>query len=348
MSSKWPPAADPSAGSVRVVAEIGPNHAGDYERAAELVRVAAAAGADAVKLQLYEATHMTVDSDDPAYRLPDDGLAWSGRRLYELYTQGSTPVEWYPRLAEVGQEVDVPVFASVFHSTTIQHLERYDCPAYKVASAEVEDPWLLHALKATAPKPVILSDGVASRQQLAWAVRTLGMRQNTVLHCVSGYPAHPALYDLDLLSAYGRFFSSVGVSDHTLGNALAVAAVARGATMLEKHIMLEGADYESPPLDAGHSIGPDQFAQYVAAVREAEKLRQQPMTVPTPKAWRRRIVAVRDISERQMLREGDLRTARCAEGLSATEIDHVLGRRVAHDVAKGQPLQEGDLEPPRS
>lgn len=334
--------------AVAVIAEVGPNHGGSFTKAAKLVEAAAEAGADAVKLQLYEPSDLAVDSDHPAHRMPDDGGPWAGRRLYDLYTEGRTPTEWYPKLKDVGTEHGVAVFASVFSKQTVHHLIGWGCPVIKVASAEVEDQWLLEEVAhVTDAADVVLSDGVAARSQLAHAVHLMGPERCTVLHCVSGYPAHPSAYDLGLLDWYRALVPQVGVSDHTLGSALAVAAVARGATVLEKHIMLPITEHERPPLDAGHSLTPDQFARYVRDVRGAEQLVVDMIDQLRPTAWRRRVLAARDLKPGSTVRFDDLITRRAGEGVIATDVGRLIGGTVQVEVARHEPVPVGAIKPSR-
>lgn len=290
---------------VWIVAEMGPNHAGSLERARAIVHAAAEAGADALKLQLYTADEMTLPRRTAEYTLSRG--PWAGRTLYELYVDASTPFVWLPALFAEAEACGLVPFASVFGLDSLAACIAVGCPAYKIASAEIVDTPLLHAVALTG-KPVILSDGMAGPGDVERARAIVG--DAAVLTCVSEYPATTAAYvrKLARMPCHGGI---VGLSDHSLDHTAAQLAVALGASIVEKHLMLDADAYDTPPLDAGHSVTPAGFAAYVQAVRDAERAQD----AGTSGQWARRWVAARDIKAGELLREGDLRTARAAEGL---------------------------------
>lgn len=249
----------------RIVAELSANHLGSLERALLLVDAAAKAGADAVKLQTFTPEQMA-----PLNFLIEDG-PWAGRHALELYREAHTPRDWHVPIFRLARELGLVAFSSVFHCDDVDFLEGLDCPLYKVASFELTDLELIRYVACTG-KPLILSTGMATLVEIGVAVaRADGCEDLTLLKCTSAYPADPA--DINLLAGQalaGRFWRPTkwGLSDHTPGIGVAVAAVALGATMIEKHLTLSRAD---GGLDARFSMEPHEFAQLVRECRRAEQ-----------------------------------------------------------------------------
>jgi len=249
-----------------IVAEISCSHEGDYSKALQLIDAAADAKADYVKFQLFTPDDMTLDSDDPRFTLQSG--PWKGRKLYDLYAEAMTPREWFPDLFAYAREKGIKPFTTVCNPNDIEFLESLDCPMYKVASAEL--PWLDLVRACAEPgKPVVLSTGMATDNEIGNAVWAARPTCNTVypMHCVSGYPTpveQMRLGRMDDLKVWGR----VGLSDHSRGSLAATLAVALGAEMIEKHIMLP---WPNKSLDRDFALEPAEFRSFVHDVRQAEK-----------------------------------------------------------------------------
>jgi len=326
-----------------IIAEISCNHNGSLDLAKKLVEAAAWTGADAVKFQTYRPSCLAVESDHKAHRLTKG--PWAGKRLWDLYEEAQTPWQWMPELFALAKELGLVPLTSVSSFEGLGYVETtLDPVAYKIPSAEVTDLELVKAIALTG-KPVIVSDGMATPLQLAAALEVLGT-QAILLRCVSQYPAAPESYRLSAIRHLAGRDTPIGISDHTRGHHIAVAAVALGARVIEKHIMLQPEDYETEPLDVGHSMEPRDFWRMVQAVRAVERsLAAAPMLgveegVGT--GFRRRLVFIADLSKGTKIRAEHTRTARTGEGLEP-EAD-VIGRVVRGDVSYGDPVTEDILK----
>ena len=223
-----------------VIAEMSANHNGSIEKAFEIIREAKSAGADAIKMQTYRPDTITLNSDLPDFQI--EGGLWSGKTLYELYEEAHTPWEWHKQLFEFAKSLDITIFSSPFDTTAVDLLEELNAPAYKIASFEAIDLPLIRYVASTG-KPMIISTGMANDVEIEEAIaaaKEAGCEQLAILHCVSGYPAPAEDYNLKtLVDMKERFGLVTGLSDHTLDNTTAVASVALGASILEKHFTLD-------------------------------------------------------------------------------------------------------------
>jgi len=325
-----------------VIAEISANHAGRLDRAEELVRAAAEAGADAAKLQTYTADSMTLDSSEAPFRVGDEML-WAGRTLYDLYDEAHTPWEWHARLRDVAREVGIDLFSSPFDQAAVDFLVKLDVPAMKIASFELVDLPLIRAAAATG-RPLIMSTGMATAEEIDEAVvaaNGAGAVGIVLLRCNSAYPAPAAEMDLRTIpDMIDRWALPVGFSDHTLGTTAAVTAVALGASVLEKHITWSRAEDTA---DAAFSLEPAEFAELVRQVHEAEAslggVRYGPSDRERPSLqYRRSLFVTHDVRAGDVFNRENVRAIRPGHGLAPKELDRVLGRRAAKDIERGTPL----------
>lgn len=324
-----------------VVAELSGNHNGELERALSLMEAAKAAGAEAVKLQTYTPDTITIDHDGPGF-IVEHGL-WRGRSLYELYGEAQTPWDWHEALFARGRELGLTVFSTPFDETAIDFLESLGAPAYKIASFEAIDLPLIQRAAATG-KPMIISTGMADLGEIGEAVavaRDGGCRELVLLHCISGYPTPPSEANLRTISDLAaRFDCVVGFSDHTMGTAIAVSAIALGATMIEKHVTLRRAD--GGP-DSAFSLEPEEFATLSADCRTAWSALGHVSYERTDSErdnaiFRRSLYVVADMKEGDCFTHANVRSIRPGFGMPPKFLPSVLGRRATRAIARGTPL----------
>ncbi|MEM7586229.1 MAG: pseudaminic acid synthase [Acidobacteriota bacterium] len=335
---------------VYIVAEMSANHHQSFDQAVELVHAAHAAGADAIKLQTYTAETLTLDSDRECFRV-GGGTLWDGRTLFDLYGEAFTPWEWQPKLKAIADELGLHLFSSPFDPTAVDFLEEMRVPAHKIASFELVDLPLIQKAAATG-KPLIMSTGMATLGEIEEAVaavhRVAGKGRLALLKCTSAYPAPPESMNLRCIEHLSQSFDvPVGLSDHTLGISVPVAAVALGASIVEKHFTLSRSD--SGP-DSAFSLEPDEFKEMVDAVRTAEKalgvIRYGTgKRESASRSFRRSLFAVEDIPAGQRLTERTVRSIRPGDGLPPKHLPEVLERRAAVDISRGTPLAWHHLEP---
>lgn len=324
-----------------IIAELSGNHNGDLGRALALVDAAASTGADAVKLQTYTADTITLDVDRPEFHI--HGGLWDGRSLHELYQEASTPWDWHEALFERARGHGLHCFSSPFDPTAVDFLETLDAPAYKIASFELVDTPLIRKAAGTG-KPLIMSTGIANYAEIedaARAAREGGADGFALLHCISAYPAKPEEMRLGTIEALSQAFGvPIGLSDHTLGSAVAVAAIARGACIIEKHMTLARAD--GGP-DAEFSLEPDEFRQLVADCRMAHAAlgpaKHDRKGVGGANAqFRRSLYVTADVAKGEVLTEANVRSVRPGLGLAPKHLPGVLGRRAARSLKRGEPV----------
>lgn len=327
---------------VYVVAEVSANHQQNFDQAVRIIRAAKDAGADAVKLQTYTADTITLSSDKDCFRIVG-GTLWDGRTLHELYQEAFTPWEWQPKLKQVANDLGMHLFSSAFDDSAVDFLEHMNVPAHKVASFELVDIGLIRKMARTG-KPLIMSTGMASAEEISEAVgaaRAAGARQIALLKCTSAYPAPPEEANLLTIPELARRFDCpAGLSDHTMGVAVPVAAVALGACIIEKHLCLRRAD--GGP-DSGFSLEPEEFKAMVDAVRTTEKAVGSPQFGPGKREsnslrFRRSLFVVEDVKQGEEFTTQNVRSIRPSDGLHPRHLNEVLGQRAAHDIERGTPL----------
>lgn len=328
-----------------IIAELSANHNGTIEQAKKIIEVAAKAGADAVKLQTYTADTITIDHNGPDFCI-EDGL-WAGKSLYELYDEAHTPWDWHKPLFDYAHSLGITIFSTPFDDTAVDFLEDLGAPAYKIASFEVVDIPLIKKVASTG-KPMIISTGMASLTEIAEAVEAAQIKNSSValLHCISAYPAPVEDANLATIADLARRFNlCIGLSDHTLGTTVAVAAVAMGANILEKHVTLRRAD--GGP-DSAFSLEPHELKRLVDDVRVAWAARGK-VNYEIEKSerdnlrFRRSIYVVRDMKVGEVFTSENIKTIRPGFGLLPKEMPHILGCKAKRDLSRGSPLTWDDI-----
>ena len=327
---------------VYIVAELSANHKQDFDQAVRMIHAAKDAGVDAIKLQTYTADTITIQSDRECFRI-GGGTLWDGRTLYDLYREAYTPWEWQPKLKALANELGMDLFSSAFDASAVEFLEQMNVPVHKLASPELVDIPLVRTM-ARSGKPLILSTGMATVEEIDEAVnaaRSAGATQILLLRCTSAYPADPEEMNLRSIPDLAkRFGLPVGLSDHTPGIAVSVAAVALGAVLIEKHLtMSRGAG--GP--DSAFSLEPDEFKALVEAVRSAEKSLGQVHYGVSPREartrpYRRSLFVVSAVKRGEPFTEKNVRSIRPANGLHPRHLPEILGRRASHDIESGTPM----------
>ena len=328
---------------VYIIAEISANHGGSLEAALALVREAKAAGADAVKTQTYTADTLTLKSDREYFRIKG-GTLWDGKTLYDLYAEAYTPWEWQPDLKRYAQELGMHFFSSPFDASAVEFLNGIGVQAYKVASFEIVDLPLLEKI-ASYGKPLIISTGMASFDEISEAVQAV---RNicpdipvALLQCASAYPAAPEDMNLRTLVDMAEKFSvPVGLSDHTLGSGAAIASVALGAAIIEKHLTLSRKD---PGPDSAFSMEPKEFQEMVREIRSVEKALGAVNYGCSPneeksRRFRRSLFIVADMNPGELFTKANVRSIRPADGLPPKHLCEILGRKARQQIKRGTPL----------
>lgn len=321
-----------------IIAELSANHNGNLTRALETITKAKEMGADAIKIQTYTPDTMTIDSDQEDFKI--HGGLWDGYNLYQLYKEAHTPYEWHKALFEHAAKVGITIFSSPFDETAIELLESLDAPAYKIASFELTDLPLIEAVAQTG-KPMIMSTGMATLAEISEAVATAkqaGATEIALLHCISAYPAPAEQSNLKTISDLAeRFNCVVGLSDHTLGTTVAVASVALGASIIEKHFILDRKD-KGP--DSEFSLEPEQLKTLCqeskvahAALGSAGYERKDAEKANA--TFRRSLYFVKDIAEGEVISPEHIRRIRPGFGLAPKHLNEVLGKKATSAIARG-------------
>ena len=325
-----------------IIAEMSANHNQEFAQAVNLIHAAKEAGADAVKLQTYTPDTLTIDSDLEYFQV-SGGSLWDGRNLYELYKEAYTPWEWQPKLKQVANELELDLFSTPFDATAVDFLEEMKVPAYKIASFELVDLPLIRCVAKTG-KPIIMSTGMATLSEINEAVHTAreaGAKQIALLKCNSAYPAPPEDMNLRTIPHLAKAFGvPTGLSDHTLGIAVPVAAVAIGACIIEKHFTLSR---NIPGPDSAFSLEPHEFKAMVDAIRIAEKaLGEVSYAVMerelASRSLRRSLFVVKNIQAGELYTTDNVCSIRPGHGLHTRYLNLVLGKHATCDIIVGTPL----------
>jgi pseudaminic acid synthase len=323
-----------------IIAELSANHNGSLERALATITAAKQCGADAVKIQTYTADTMTIECDLPDFIVK--GGLWDGYKLYDLYKWAQTPYEWHKPLFEHAKKEGITLFSTPFDETAVDLLESLDTPAYKIASFELADLPLIEYVAKTG-KPMILSTGMATGEQIQEAVSTArdsGCKDLVLLHCISSYPVPiDQAHLLQIAVLAERFKVPVGLSDHTLGTTAAVAAVALGACIIEKHFTLNRAD-KGP--DCEFSLEPSEMERLCRETKEAwaclgEAGFNRKKVEEGSKVFRRSLYFVKDLPTGHIVKEEDVRRIRPGMGLPPREYQKLIGRKLRQPVSRGHP-----------
>lgn len=323
-----------------LIAEISCNHMGSLDKAMRLIQQAKDAGADAAKFQLYSPDSMTLNIGTGDFVIQEG--PWKGRKMYELYAKAQTPKDWFPTLISYGKTIGIAVFASVFDKASVDYLESLDCPAYKIASFEITDTPLI-AYAAQTKKPLIISTGMASMEEIDQAALATGDNDDfAMLHCVSGYPTPLEEANLHKFVTLSNQWGPCGISDHSEGLIIPVAATALGACIIEKHLIELPWDNTE---DALFSMTPDEFQHMAASVRNVwQSLRPAEQASPSEISstqLRRSLYVVQDVKNGEKFTEENVRSIRPGYGLAPKLLSEVLGAVATQDIKRGTPLKVG-------
>lgn len=330
-----------------IIAEMSANHAGSIERALEMIHVAKEAGADCVKIQTYTPDTMTIDCHNEYFNIEKG--TWEGENLYSLYQKAYTPWEWHKQLRDEAAKVGIDFLSTPFDNTSVDFLEELGMSFYKIASFELVDIPLLEYI-ASKNKPIIMSTGMGSIEEITEAVDAIysaGNRQLALMKCSSAYPAKSEEMNLSTIcDMKKRFDIPVGLSDHSMGAFSAATAVALGANIIEKHFCISRA-IKNP--DSTFSMEPDEFRDMVAQVREVEKAMGKvsygvSKQEETNACFRRSLFVVKDIAAGEKLTPENIRSIRPAYGLRPKYYKEVLGKVAKHEIKRGTPLSFEDIE----
>lgn len=330
-------------GAPFIIAEMSGNHNQSLDRALAIVDAAAATGADALKIQTFTADSMTLDMGEGEFTISDPKSLWYGRRLYDLYEEAKTPAEWHKPIFDRAREKGILAFSSPFSEDAVELLESLNVPAYKIASFETVDLPLVRCVAETG-KPMIISTGMATPVEIGEAVEvalSAGCPNLTLLKCTSSYPATPENTNLVTMPLFGKMFGvNFGLSDHTMGTGVSVAATALGASVIEKHFIL---DRSEGGVDSAFSLEPDEFTALVVETERAAQAMGQiwfggTASEQAGRRKRRSLYIGEDMKVGEVLTAQNLRRIRPGLGLAPRYFDALLGRRVGRDIKKGTPM----------
>lgn len=329
---------------VFIIAEMSANHNHNFDLAVKTIEAMAEAGADAVKFQTYKPDSLTLNVDNEYFGPRESGL-WKGMTLYDIYTEGSMPYEWQPRLKKIANDLGLVCFSTPFDMEGVDFMEEMQMPIYKIASLEITDINLI-GYAASKNKPMIISTGVATIEDIELAISTCkkaGNNDITLLKCTTEYPAPIEKANLLTISDMkDRFNVNVGVSDHSMTNTIPIASVALGATAIEKHFIIDRA---LGGLDSAFSLNKDEFKAMVIAIRDTEKalgkisydLEGRGVT------GRRSLFASEDIKAGELFTQYNVKSVRPAAGLHPMYYNEILGKHAVSDIRKGDPLKLNDI-----
>ncbi len=327
---------------VFIIAEISANHLQNFDLAVDTIKAIKESGADAVKLQTYTPDTITINCDNEFFQIKH-GTLWDGKTLYELYKEAYTPWEWQPELKRIAEELGLICFSSPFDTTAVDLLEKMEVPAYKIASFEITDIPLIEYV-ASKGKPVIISTGIATLSDIEEAIvacKKMGNEQIALLKCTSAYPAPLEELNLNTIPNLKETFKTVaGLSDHTLGISVPIAAVALGARIIEKHFILD-RNIGGP--DAAFSLETQEFKNMVESIRETEKALGEINYELTEKAkksrdFSRSLFVVKDIKAGENFTKDNVKSIRPGFGLHTRHLNEVLCRKARKNLKKGTPL----------
>ena len=325
-----------------IIAEMSANHLQDFDVAIKTIKAMKEAGADAIKFQTYTPDTITIDCDNEYFQIKQ-GTIWDGQVLYNLYETAYTPWDWQPELKKIAEEMGLIVFSSPFDKTSVDFLEEMDVPAYKIASFEITDIPLIEYV-ASKGKPIIISTGIASMEDIDLAIQTCldaGNDQIALLKCTSSYPSPLDEINLNTIpDMIERFDCVIGLSDHTLGGEVSTAAVALGANIIEKHFIL---DRNMGGPDSEFSMEPDEFKQMVDSIRNVEKALgsvsyELSDKMKSNREFSRSLFVVCDMKENEVITEDNVRSIRPGFGLHTKYLKDILGKKVNQDLKKGKPF----------
>jgi pseudaminic acid synthase len=332
---------------VYIIAELSANHCGDFDIAVKTLKAMKASGADAVKLQTFTPDSMTMDSEQDWFQTRKDSL-WGGQKLFDLYKKAQTPWAWHKKLQDLANDLGLDFFSSPFDFAAVEKLQSLNVPAYKIASFEITDTPLIQKVAQTG-KPIIISTGIAREEDIELAVETCRKENNNqiaLLKCTSAYPSPYNEINLKAIPLLKEKYKvTPGLSDHTLGISVPVAAVTLGAKIIEKHFIL---DKKLPSVDKDFSLDPAEFKEMVTAVRQTEQAMGKATLELTEKAEkarqsRRSLFVIKNIKKGETLTPGNVKSLRPGKGLHPKYFQQIMGKKASRELEAGTPLSFNDI-----